>query len=206
MKNVVFRSILSALLAVSLVFGGCQSTGSAQDKKPAEVTEEKETEEETASVEVHDQQTVFGEFTTYTQEGEEVNQDIFAEADLTMVNIWGTFCGPCLQEMPYLEELANEYAEKNVAIVGIISDVYEPENAEVQDVIDATGAKYMQLIHSEDLYNNFLRMVQAVPTTVFVNSEGMRVGDVLMGARDKETWIAEIEARLEAVADEEADE
>ena len=74
-------------------------------------------------------------------------------------------------------------------------------NETAQQIIDATGADYTHLIHSESLNSNFLRLVQVVPTTVFVDSNGMRVGDTLMGARDKESWIEEIELRLEALAD-----
>ena len=55
---------------------------------------------------------VFGSFTSETLEGTEITQDIFAEADLTMVNIWGTFCGPCIREMPELGEISREYGEK----------------------------------------------------------------------------------------------
>lgn len=195
MKKTVLAAFLFVLISASLLVSGCQSPSDAQNENAAAEQAAEET-----GVKVYEESSVFGEFTTYTQDGEEVNQDIFAQADLTMVNIWATYCGPCIQEMPDLAEISDEYADDNFAIVGIISDVYEPENAEVQDVIDATGAKYMQLIPNQEIFDNFLRMVQAVPTTVFVNSEGMRVGDVLMGSKDKESWIKEIESRLEAVA------
>ena len=206
MKNLAAKRVCLAMLAFALVLSGCQSKeasdGSAADKSTAEsAADSQSTEEET--VEIYDTKALFGEFVTYTQEGEEVSQEIFAEADLTMVNIWGTFCSPCIAEMPDLGELAEEYADKNVAIVGIISDVYEAGNETAQQIIDQTGADYTHLIHSEDIYNNFLRLIQVVPTTVFVNSEGMRVGDVIMGSKDKEAWIQEIEKRLEAVTDEE---
>ena len=62
--------------------------------------------------------------------------------------------------------------------------------------------RYPQLVHSQDLYDNFLHLVQAVPTTVFVDKEGIRVGDVIMGAKTKDGWIEEIEKRLEMISDE----
>ena len=188
--------LLMLLLAAALCLGGCQSGAKSED------TADKSAAEEEKSVKIYDTKAVFGEFTAESLAGEEVTQEIFADADLTMVNVWGTFCTPCIQEMPYLGELAEEYADKNVAFLGIVSDVYEPGDETAQQIIDETGADYLHVIHSEDLYNNFLRLVQVVPTTVFVDSNGMRVGDTLMGARDKESWIEEIELRLEAVANE----
>ena len=66
---------------------------------------------------------VFGTFSAKDLDGNEVTQEIFASNKLTMVNIWATFCGPCINEMPDLGELAAEYADKGVGIVGIPLDV-----------------------------------------------------------------------------------
>lgn len=44
------------------------------------------------------------EFTSYDLEGNEVDSSVFANADITVVNIWGTFCDPCVDEMPAMAE------------------------------------------------------------------------------------------------------
>ena len=54
----------------------------------------------------------------------------------------------------------------------------------------------MHIIASEDLQSGILRIVNAVPTTIFVDSEGKRVGEVCMGSRSKEEWAKLIEAKL----------
>ena len=41
-------------------------------------------------------------------EGNTVSQDAFSQSKLTMVNVWATYCNPCLSEMPGLGELASE--------------------------------------------------------------------------------------------------
>lgn len=146
----------------------------------------------------------FGSFTSYTLNGEEVNEDIFSEADLTMVNIWGTFCRPCINEMPDLGEIADEYEDKGMQMLGVISDVYETGDATAQEIIDKTGADYTHIILTEDIYNNYVYQVRGVPTTVFVDSEGRQVGDAIMGSKSKEKWIAIIEEKIsEAAGDEE---
>lgn len=139
---------------------------------------------------------LFGTFNTITHYGSEVTQDIFTEADLTMVNIWGTFCSPCIREMPDLGELADEYADKGVQIVGIVSDVTAAWNTDVELIIQETGADYTHLMVSQSLWNSYLSNVQVVPTTVFVDSEGKQVGEVYTGSRDKEAWAAIIEEML----------
>ena len=61
----------------------------------------------------------FGEFEVTDLDGKKVDKSIFQEADVTMVNVWATFCNPCLEEMPYLAELSKEYDSKNVQIIGL---------------------------------------------------------------------------------------
>ena len=40
-------------------------------------------------------------------DGNAVDNAVFENAELTFVNIWGTFCGPCINEMPDLGELSD---------------------------------------------------------------------------------------------------
>lgn len=157
---------------------------------PAEPAAPQEEEESTGK------NNVFGEFATQTLSGEDADQEVFADAELTMVNIWGTFCGPCIREMPELGELSKEYADKGVQIVGIISDVNAPEDKDALEIIDATGADYTHLILSQDLYVNYLNRVQSVPTTVFLDKNGNQVGEVYSGIRNKEMWAQIIEETL----------
>ena len=38
-------------------------------------------------------------------DGKNVSEAIFADSKITMVNVWGTFCGPCIREMSYNQKL-----------------------------------------------------------------------------------------------------
>ena len=50
-------------------------------------------------------------FNTVDLNGKSVTQNIFADRKLTVVNIWGTFCGPCIEELPELGKWAGEMPE-----------------------------------------------------------------------------------------------
>ena len=43
-----------------------------------------------------------GEFTAESLTGDTIDQTVFADHKLTVINVWATFCGPCKQEMPCL--------------------------------------------------------------------------------------------------------
>ena len=39
-----------------------------------------------------------------------------------MVNVWATTCGPCIQEMPHIQQLANNYAGRGLKVVTVLGD------------------------------------------------------------------------------------
>jgi len=53
-----------------------------------------------------------------TEDDTEVSLTDFADKELTLVDLWGTWCGPCRAEVPHLVELQKKIQDR-VAIVGI---------------------------------------------------------------------------------------
>lgn len=148
---------------------------------------------------------ILSSFTATDLAGNEVTQEIFAEHELTMVNIWATFCRPCLVEMPDLGEISAEYADKGVQIVGLVSDTLTRDgeissrHVELaQEVIDTTGADYLHLLPSQDLFN-LLSQATSVPTTFFVDQNGDQVGYTHVGAKSKDAWVKLIDETLAEV-------
>ena len=138
-----------------------------------------------------------GDFTTEDIEGNTVTQDIFAAKDLTVVNVWGTFCGPCIDEMPDLGEWATELPD-NVQIIGMVCDITDIEDTEyieyARALVEATDANYSHLIMNEDLQEVYDQVV-AVPTTFFVDQTGKVIGDPIVGV-DLEGYKAFVEEYL----------
>lgn len=127
---------------------------------------------------------VFPSFTTQDLNGNTVTQELFSGKKLTIVNIWGTFCGPCISEMPELGQWSRELPE-GVQLVGLLCDVYSPEDtAQVQEakrIVAETGADFPHLIGDSSL-DGLLMYISAVPTTLFVDGEGRIVGEPIIGA------------------------
>lgn len=138
-------------------------------------------------------------FTAKDLDGNEVDQSVFANAKLTMMNIWATFCGPCINEMPELGELAAE-GGTDYQIIGVCADLNGTEDMleDAKEIVSQTKANYLHLQPSEDLYP-VLTASSSVPVTFFFDSEGKVVGNGLLGAQDKETWAQVLEERLEMV-------
>lgn len=152
----------------------------------------------------------FTEFTAVTLADETVDEQLFADHDLTLINIWATFCGPCLGEMPDLASLHVEYQDRGFQVVGICGDIVDPRTGarypdlyqKAISLAQQTGADvYTNLDPAGDLMQNYIApSVAAYPTSVFVNSKGEQVGDMIVGSCSAERWRNEIETRLAMVA------
>ena len=153
---------------------------------------------------------VFEDFTAQDLDGNPVDESIFADCDVTMINLWGTFCGPCLQEMPDLGEISDEYADKGFQIVGICTDAVNLDGEILEDVVETakadaqeTGADYLHIVPVGEIFTDLLPRVTGVPTTIFVDSKGQQIGLADIGAKDKDAWIQVIEEKLAQAGQEE---
>lgn len=149
---------------------------------------------------------VLSSFTSIDLEGNTLDERIFSDHKITMVNIWATFCGPCIKEMPDLGELNMTYSSKGFQVVGIVVDVVNPDGSisdyqveTAREVVSETGANYLHLLPSEDLIESKLNKVFSVPETIFVDSKGNQVGESYIGSKSYDDWAAIIESLLSEV-------
>lgn len=147
-----------------------------------------------------------GEFSMEDIEGEEYTQEMFAEYDLTMVNVFTTWCTPCVNEIPDLEQLHSEMKDQGVNVVGIVLNATDGfgkidedalENAKL--LAEKTGASYPFLIPDEGYLNGRLLEIDAVPETFFVDKEGNIVGETYSGSRSLEEWKNIVEEKRKGV-------
>jgi thiol-disulfide isomerase/thioredoxin len=201
--------LLTLILSVVLLSGCANQTPSAppssEPSVPASTESSVETESsiaqpsaETESSEEETQAYILT-FEASTIEGDQVTSDIFANSKLTMINIWATYCNPCLNEMPDLGEIAASYDPEIFQMYGIISDVVEGDSSdtieEAKILINETHADYPHLLLNQSLYSKLVSGMDSVPTTIFVNRQSEILG-YLVGAQTKETWVAIIEDLL----------
>ena len=196
------HKILMSLLILSLVLlCGCGGDNGGQPAEPdpetdsvsepqeASPSEEPSSEEET--------EPIYITFEGTDLEGNPVSQDVFSQSRLTMVNVWATYCNPCLNEMPGLGELTAEYDGSEFQLIGIVSDVWEGEDpALVESLVQETGADYPHLLANDSISQAILSSVSGVPTTFFFDGEGAYLGGVV-GSAEKSAWEELINELLE---------
>lgn len=107
---------------------------------------------------------------------------------LVLLNFWATWCPPCQAETPVLRELAEEYGDEGLEVVGVAVQETTPDD--VRSYAERYQLPYpIAFDASADIFD--LYRVYALPTQVFIGPDG-RVLGVVNGPLDRESaslWL-----------------
>ena len=105
------------------------------------------------------------------------SEELFSGHAVTMVNIWATWCGPCVGELAELQAIHTRFLEKDCAVIGLLSD----DNVEeARRLMEAYGITYDVVLISSDF--SFVFPYSAIPTSFFVDRNGVFLGTKFVGA------------------------
>ena len=151
--------------------------------------------------------TTVGKFETKGIDGKDYTEKVFSDYDLTLVNIFTTWCSPCVNEIPELEKLYEEMKEKGVGVVGVVLDTVGDDGKQDDATVKKAGvlqektkASYPFLIPDSTMMNGRLNGISAFPETFFVDKEGNIVGETYTGSHSLEEWKEIVEKELQNVS------
>lgn len=186
-------SIIALLLIAVMLFCSC---GAEKEIK----VEEKE-KNNSSSVENID---LVPDFEAENIYGEEIDEEIIEDSKVTMINIWGTFCTPCLEEMPYINELYNKYSSEGFSVLGIVIDTVNEDYSKKEDtvkqaqsIVEDLGLDYENVIPNKKFFDGELASNQFIPVTYFVDQNGTTLTEKYIGKRSSEEWEGIIKSLLE---------
>ncbi|UTC67451.1 MULTISPECIES: TlpA disulfide reductase family protein [unclassified Treponema] len=196
MKKLNFY-LLIAIFA-SLFFMSCT-------KADAKGNEEAKTSEAATSAEAKtaddDQNRLI--FSTKDLDGNPVTNDIFEKYDVTLVNIWGTFCGPCKVELPDLEAAYKAYADKKVNVIALTADLQEGDAETLtlaKELWKDAGCTFKALV-TVDNFLPIYEQITGVPTSFLVDKNGKLIpGTIHTGRLNKAGFETLFDTALKAVA------
>ena len=105
-----------------------------------------------------------------TPDGKAVNSAEW-QGKVLVVNFWASWCPPCVEEMPTLDLLQQEYLQQNVLFVGIGID--SPSN--IREFLKSTPVSYPILIgglQGSNLSKQMGNTQGALPYTVIIDTKG----------------------------------
>ena len=104
-----------------------------------------------------------------------------------LLNLWATWCGPCVKEMPDFEKLYQANKDKGFEIIGVNAD--DEETAEiVKSFGEKLGINYQLVKSDRDFAIEFIKIskVDAIPQTFLIDREGKLVGVFVGGGGNVE--------------------
>lgn len=108
-------------------------------------------------------------FSLFNLSGEQVElKAVYEQSDLTILNFWATWCGPCQREIPDFNRFAQEYRGRRVAIVAVN---LQEKPAQVREFVRKQGMEFPVLLDTEAKVAREY-YVTAIPTTFFIDREG----------------------------------
>ncbi len=127
--------------------------------------------------------------------GNPVDSEIFKDYEITIVDVWGTYCSPCIKAMPVLASLHEKYEDKGVNVIGIVIDIQNKDlspKAEglvtAMDITQRTGADFTHILASKNIISSVVRNISAIPASFIVDSEGNVITKILYGGHSLEQW------------------
>lgn len=108
-----------------------------------------------------------------------------------LVNLWATWCGPCIEEMPALIRMQEEFGPQGFEVVGLNTETTEGLTVEqlgpkVKSFIEEQGLNYPNGYIAEGMFDEFAKLskLAGIPQSIIIDREG-RLRGVFAGGGEK---------------------
>ena len=144
--KVVFQGLIKSGVAMALTVGLCLSAGSAvavpsKGKAP--------------------------DFTLKSSSGSNIKLSEH-RGEVVMINFWASWCAPCRQEMPLLEDLYKRYKDGGFTLLGVN---VEEDSSKAQDLLRQVQVTFPILFDNKNTVSQLYK-VEAMPSTVILDRDG----------------------------------
>ena len=148
---------------------------------------------------------VFHGFKGKDLDGNDVDESLFAQNKVTVVNFWFSGCKPSVGELSKLNELNEKLKEMGGEVVGINTDTLDNNEAgikEAKEILKAQGASYKNLtFDSNSTVGKYAGNIMAFPTTVLVDKDGNIIGEPFMGGIDDQSNYEQLMKQIQSILD-----
>ena len=109
------------------------------------------------------------DFTLKSNQGKNIRLEDL-RGQVVMLNFWASWCGPCRQEMPLMDEIYKKYEKLGFTILAVNVD---EDSADADRFLDAVPVSFPVLYDNESRISE-LYEVDAMPTTIMIDRDGNR--------------------------------
>jgi len=166
------RVILPVILTLVLLVTGC----SADSEPPDE-------ESQAAPVEGAQLDNLAPDFQLQNLDGQTVSLSNLRNKPV-LINFWATWCPPCRGEMPYIQEIYEEWTDKGLVLLAI--NIGE-SSSKAEELMQSQNLSFTVLLDTKQaIAQNY--NITGIPTTFFIDKDGI-IQDKVIGAFQNKTQI-----------------
>jgi len=112
---------------------------------------------------------------------------------IVLVDFWATWCGPCLKELPHIQQLHEEYRERGLMVLAISTD---SQTEKVLPFVEKEGYTFPVLYADSQVQTAY--GVRGIPAVYLIDRQGfLRFQKVGFGPGGEKILIAEVEKLLQ---------
>jgi peroxiredoxin len=120
------------------------------------------------------------------------------KGQVIVLEFWATWCAPCREEIPLLNQIYKVYKEKGVVVIGISLDRKPPQ--EVKKFLDQLQVEYTNVMGDEQTFEKYSQManlgpIRGIPATFVIDRQG-QICQRYMGLTEKRILEEAIQAVL----------
>lgn len=108
------------------------------------------------------------DFTLNSRQGDKLRLENF-RGQVVMLNFWASWCGPCRQEMPLMDDIYEQYKDLGFTVLAVNVDANREEAHRFLDKVPVT----YPILYDPESRVSELYQVQAMPTTIMIDRNGM---------------------------------
>jgi thiol-disulfide isomerase/thioredoxin len=89
-----------------------------------------------------------------------------------LINFWATWCGPCIEEMPAINEIYHEYRDQDFEVVAVNMTKFEYKREEIKPFVEGLKLSFPVVLEKEgDVIDQY--QVYNIPTSYFIDKNGI---------------------------------
>ncbi|MDA9773749.1 TlpA family protein disulfide reductase [Saprospiraceae bacterium] len=113
--------------------------------------------------------TVYTKFDQFEKEVLTIKDD-----KIYVINLWATWCGPCVKELPYFEEVRKKYLDKNVEFILVTIDWETNLERKVKPFVKKKGLESTVIMFDDPKANDWIDKIDpswsgAIPITLIMD-------------------------------------
>ena len=175
------------------------------EKQIAEIEKKNTSSDNSSQKDSSKDSSPFRNFSGKDFDGNPVDESLFSDNAVTVVNFWFTGCKPCVAELSKLNELNDAIRSKGGEVIGINTETFDENKTAMKDaasILKSQGARYRNLsIDYSSAAVKYASEIMAFPTTILVDRNGNIVGDPMLGGIDNKDNYDTLMKQIQSVID-----